>query len=735
MSILRKCIVVSLLLLSSQLNIQACGYDDWQVNMGNVFALFDQSQLGYTFTKRVHSHWVDYVGHPFNATEVEDLGRIDVENLQASDNVIVKTALQRNDQETLPYLIHLHSYLMVCRDIQNESWDYPNEQELQNRKQLLNMLNREARAYSGKRYQAQYALLEMRTLLVQKKYDDMIELWKGKIEKMKSSVFRDMARGMYAGALLHTGHRAEACRMYAELGDMQSIRWIMREQTNLAGIKREFNADPTSPTLIYLVQDFVENMESSLWFNYYIDASGKPTLGEETNKQLVSQFISFAQQVVASGKSDVPAMWQSASGYLNYALGHYDLAITQLQQAMGMKGTQRMTDNARVCLLQAKIRAAKHYDKAFLDNVQQELKWLNNVAQAESRLSGEQSQYYTAISLIVCENLVDKLQGWGKTPVAINTIHMANNFFTYVAKKGEFPSGEITLQLFCPRDVETMIDKLTSTQLEAYWNYMCNNGPANGYEKWVASFATKKMSNHQFNDLMGTKCIREGKWSKAIGHLELVPMSYLRAQSIAPYMAARNFAVERWFKRQPVQEGNYRESDLKFNPKLRFCQNVLLLQQENTAEAKYALASLLYQASFKGDCWYLARYGWSYYDEIAYQDEFHFVDEAIALLKEARATAGTRLKEKCLYALAYIPYEPHWFDTDYDKNGNTVYKLNRNSEKFMALQELNNFYLQHSGHASPFLSRCDVLKDFQMLTKKSGRCARSAAKARHSRRR
>ena len=59
---------------------------------------------------------------------------------------------------------------------------------------------------------------------------------------------------------------------------------------------------------------------------------------------------------------------------------------------------------------------------------------------------------------------------------------------------------------------------------------------------------SKAFDENWFNDIVGTKLLREGQFTAAISYLEKVPVSYINRQGIARYMAARDYNVERWFK-------------------------------------------------------------------------------------------------------------------------------------------------------------------------------------------
>jgi hypothetical protein len=97
--------------------------------------------------------------------------------------------------------------------------------------------------------------------------------------------------------------------------------------------------------------------------------------------------------------------------------------------------------------------------------------------------------------------------------------------------------------------------------------------------------------------------------------------------------------------------------------------------------------------------------------------EADFVARAINYLDIAKTSTEFNMKEKALYALAYIPMQP-WCTEDWDYNtSKNVYKYNRGNRQYMALQELTAFEKQNTGNRpSIYVTKCDVLKRFSKLT-------------------
>ncbi len=118
---MRKYFYLSLLLLIAAIQAWACGPTE-RPNY-YMFSAFNREQMGSTFDYRINEYWKNYVGKGFNDWDVSSLSYFDIDNMQNSQNSIVKTALAHNDIETIKYLKHLVTYLRICGNISEDRWD------------------------------------------------------------------------------------------------------------------------------------------------------------------------------------------------------------------------------------------------------------------------------------------------------------------------------------------------------------------------------------------------------------------------------------------------------------------------------------------------------------------------------------------------------------------------------------------------------------------------------------
>ena len=126
----------------------------------------------------------------------------------------------------------------------------------------------------------------------------------------------------------------------------------------------------------------------------------------------------------------------------------------------------------------------------------------------------------------------------------------------------------------------------------------------------------------------------------------------------------------------------------------------------------YELAVRYYQASLYGDAWYLTEYGKSSYCS-ADEPKPAFVVRARELLEEAAKASDYALRERAVFALAYAPYD-NWHEYKWsDAKNDFVAIPMKETEEYAAMKRLSDFARQNSASLSPYVSRCDILKQFQ----------------------
>ena len=671
-----------------------------------LFSVYDNALMeNNLFTDKVNRYWRNYVG----SSE-------DYFDCVGDSTLIINTARKKGDLETAAYLHLLYKYIAASSAIYN-GWDYPTKEQLNYYHRVLRDMLAASRSYRGKRLRSQYALMQMRALFAQKSYMAAANVWAKNQNTLSPSVFRDLMRNLYAGCLLRMNQKRQAVEIYAEQQDFASLKFCVRNYRNLAGIKSVYAQNPNSATLVYLVQDFVNNAQETFdlfeskapkWFADNNDSTKIGWLKEIDRKAIYRQealeFVAFAQQVVAEGKTKTPCLWQTAIGCIHHVLGDTQSAEKELKAALNMAGTSRMKANARAIYAVNSV-SVNHPDNAYLNWIAQEMDWLK--AESKKEIDGRYNHYNDVLDRLIFNNLVPALRraGMGNLSLALIASQQSNLWY----------SGEYFDEL----------QKLSADQLVDYVKW-CKKPSDNALETYARHHAPS--NDNYYNDLVGTRLLACARWAEAIPYLEKVDNSFLCDQGIAPYAKKMDFNADRWITDQKLDR-NEKNNDVKLtaNKKIDFCKQ--MIQEEakyrlmrnglDKRRQAYKLASLYYQASYEGDCWWLTQYGVSCTQDSALVGTKDFVAETIRLLNAALAPKWNKkeekrafdLQQKTVYALAFIRHDP-MLTFSYDENYNEIATYQPHSRQYLAMQRLLDFSNRYPQQIAPYISRCDVLKKF-----------------------
>lgn len=711
---MKRFLAVSILAAAFAAKADGCAVEKCDHNY-YMFSVFQREHTAPAFIDDINAYWKTYAGDSAN--------RMD-EYYKWNKDEILNIAQKRGDKQMTAYLRWLNAYCKVSDGISQGSWSYPSKQDLARRKQTTLKILAAAKAYKGTRMRSQYALLTMRCNMILGYDKANIAYWNSVGSKLGASCWKEAMRNIYARAILKTGNRIKACDIYSAQGDMESIIFTATNYRNLAGIQSIYAKEPNSPTLLYLVQDFVNNVQQTIDSNPqskedkdWIEIIGAKAI----YKDEAQRFISFADNVVAEGKTQAPCLWRSATAMLYYMLGENGKAIEHINDALSLKGTPRMKDNAR-CIRLLALTAEKSDAPEFSDYLVGEMKWLDGKILEERGDGLSYDNHYTNVKeRVVFRNLYRLYSQNGKPEMATALLGMmqkyANDYTPEAAKYLDKAYG-------CYSDYTERLDTMTAKETIAYAEFI-NSKHNDPFETYVVDRVYKNAEF--FEDMIGTKYIAEGNFSEAAKFLKNVSLPFISGQRIGFYMAQRSFSVPRWFKRQkPKDEDGFlytdfadSYADVKENQKLLFCNemsgllsryNILRDGIEREAVA-YELAVRYYQASCYGDCWYLTHYGQSVSDS-ARTGEKDFAAEAARYLKVCAASSDLQLRYKALYALAFIPVEP-WRTVGYDYQGNEVYTPLPYSSQYKALANLDAFYKSHPEIIDSYTTKCDVLDMFR----------------------
>ena len=682
---MKRFIIISLLCVLA-MPMMACLW--WDTTNSYLFSMYEQKNFKNRVERICNDNWKAYLGSTeeyfwFNADDA------------------IKAARKKGDVLMVSYLQNLKKYLN-CVDIEQRKqyeWNYPTPQDINAQKRDLQTVRTYAIGKTKTKLRSQHALLYMRCNMILGRHQDNINFWEQTASKFIETVYKDMMKNIYAGALYKSGRTAEAGEMFAEMDDYESLMTIYYKKRSFQAISQQYQQNPNAKVLTFLLQDFVNNAQEAE------DAKTEGALGgklfiRDINQQESAQMQQFCQKVVREGKTETPIMWQSAKAWLEYLAGKKQEALKDINAAMQMEGTQRMKDNARVLKFFMTTATAKPSD-SFDTYFTEELTWLQSKQQtadgffdsAMRRLSYQaivphyQNKPEQQLALMIITNNTDYIERMETMPVAD-----LEKFFYYTKTPGDKPFDQFLQRQF-------------------------------------------QINDSSYIELIGTKYMRLAKWDKAIEWLSKLPLTYFNyhhSQEYLYYSTARKYDVEPWITRQWLDSSNAYKREQKWNKniKLEFCKEMQtmesslnLLQDKALDQRYYDLAVRYAQASLKGDCWWLLRNSKNIYDSVRV-NEIDFGAKAVELLQKTTMTKDKNLKLKAMFAMGWqelynaTPGAKLWTSNEWNEQAaDYIRQYNRESWQFRAFQNLYNM-VENTPNKPAYITKCDEYDQFRQYYSK-----------------
>jgi hypothetical protein len=445
-------------------------------------------------------------------------------------------------------------------------------------------------------------------------------------------------------------------------------------------------------------------------------------------------FIAFATQVLKEGKTTTPALWHEATGALQLLLGNYSAAKTALAQAITAEGTQRMHDNARAIADINSVYTEK-MDEQQQSHLIKEIEWMRSMTKLAETKDEQGITYVTdtyfanMLQRMVYNHLVPELQKQGNGFLALAMLANMDNH----DNDGTLPSIRKHVPTYYQPansyndlpdwsgDYYDALQQLSVDSLKEFVAYL----HAQHTDSPLAEAACKSsyLNDDYYNDLIGTRLMAAGHFEEAIPYLKKVSTDFIYNSNICGYIGRRTYQQPRWFVHQVIADTlqtGPRSVAITGNQKLTFCQDITNLQHRyqnagsDTLRARlaYDLATLLYQASYEGDCWYLTHYDWSCLDSVR-TGEHDLILDAINYLGESSLKGDKDLQFHSLYALAFIRRDNAAEGYPFIYPDEKI-NFQKQTRQYKALTQLDNFLTLNPAYQSnPYVSHCDVLRMFR----------------------
>jgi len=544
--------------------------------------------------------------------------------LKKNKNIIERTSLKHNTfakwiadnkrTDILDFLIMAKESEDV-RSSMNDPWYYHVEDNSHYR--ILETIVERCRKYISGPLLGRYALQMVRALCSLRQYEDCTSYWDSIKGKLDEDVIKKMAELRAAEALYKTGRKEEALNIYAKHGDVSSIRAI---NEGLIDNELEFVYEhaPDSPYLdeelqkwlIYYADDFRARYFKS-GHVYYWDADK------------LNSLLKVVRKAVREKKTKKMAMWYYVLAALYDIQGKPYKAKEYMERGLKYPKENFLEDSYHVLQMWLDAKTAtynRHYERRLM----RDLRWLDHKIQqnvtpevigkievSEEKTEGPLEQDY---------EFTDNAYGsfWGYQDrsnifywndvlrrlllrVVCPRMHQANNHIREIqlanmAENSLVKSNCYSSEMFC------IIDRLSYKDTRDYFTRIYY--PKDELDRFLNSRG--RIDRYYWYDIMGTKCLRERRYAKAIVYLRQIPHSFQKHINVYQFMERDpfNYNMES-FMIDTLSADDYK---LHFAGEMSRCEHTM---RHSRNPDKRAQAKIQYALGLRNSvhrCWYLTRY-------------------------------------------------------------------------------------------------------------------------------
>ena len=579
-------------------------------------------------------------------------------------NSFVKYIIDNRDKEAIQYLI-LAKKCEERRLIRRDPWWYPTKDDLKFTD--LQEILEEALSYKGTKLSVRYWLQAIRAAYTMGEYDICLNLWNEYIKSQPASAVKTMCEEYIGGIYFKRGEFEKAIQHYAKTTQQsQSFWWCMKNMTktkpnaDIERIKILYRYFPSSPELAWMVQDICREAESSF---------------KSRNRYIALR--DFALQVVSEKRTNNPALWKYTAAFLTMLDGDLALAQQYTQDAVQLKGPTSLKDNIKVLNLILEAMTGT-YDETFEEVIFPQLQWLDGKIKSNLTQSIKKYNIYydqdmfancsffyfnDMMRKITLSIMAPRYNENGQPVKALLLAGMAserlrtltgfrkqshkiiNDYHKFYFQKNN-SEKEYEKNVDYYTDIFQAMDSAAIEDVIAYRDILKKGGQTD-FERFLVARCYK--NSNYFNELIGTKYMREEQFDKAVEYLSKVSSKYEKTLNIYPYFDHNPFD-EPFFGTKYIEPvTGYK---LKFAKQMSVFQKEMNNQQDEqkriTATYKYALGLL----RATSDCWALLFYKRGYPDWL----NINLVDNnekmeahSRELFKQILKTSSNKeLKAKCL---------------------------------------------------------------------------------------
>ena len=659
-------------------------------------------------------------------------------------NSFVKYLIDKKDKEAIQYLI-LAKKCEARRARRNDPWWYPTKEDLKFT-DLREVLD-EALSYKGKKLKNRYYLQAIRAAYTMGEHELCLKLWHNHIKRQPATSVRTLCEDYIGGIYFQKGDYKKAIQHYANTMQRTDSFWwcvnnMTKENSDIERIKILYQYCPSSPELAQMVQDICREAEDKAnpkifppdnYYKWYKNFAKNSYNDYLNNRKRYIALRDFALQVASENRSDNPAMWQYAASFLTMLDGNSPLALQYIVEAEQMKCPASLKDNIKILHLMLDAMTG-NYDEAFEERILPQLQWLddkikNNITKEIKNQywdgwmfdNGSFYYYNDMMRKITLSIMAPRYIKKGEPVKALMLAGMASERFrtvinlrNYTKENFKMKTGGDNIDFYT--DIFRAMDAAAVEDVIAYRDVLQQGGNTD-FERFLAARCYRNIN--YFNELIGTKYMREEQFDKAIAYLSEVPAKYNTQLNIYPY-----------FHYDPLSEPYLGQKHIKPTPnyKLNFAKRMLALQnkmdttqnKQKKIQATYQYAVGLMRAT--NDCWALQFYERGHYDcnsGLSVKHNLKMEANCQKLFKQVLASSRDKeLKAKCLAAQIWISGDD---SSEWKEIGNGRWgRVNKPNSVFVRIyNKLSNPQYANTKISQQLFSECDVFLSYKKRNEKT----------------
>ncbi|MFR9543223.1 MAG: hypothetical protein SNH27_14355 [Rikenellaceae bacterium] len=520
-----------------------------------------------------------------------------------ADNEFSKWISKNKDTEILAYLT-LAKECEIVRYNQRSPWYYACEgDDIQTSLQDIAL---RAIQYNGTRFKDRYALQYIRAAFSLDRYSECISYWKEKSSSIQEGVICDMINGYIAGAYARVGEKSKALEYFIKSGDVDSALAVAdKAYSEIDILKLIYQHTPNSYRLMLRVQNQIQSYEVAVSDeresdNEYLKQEKKPFF--EELKQL-------ALQIAREGRTDNPAMWYYTAAFISDLYDDIQEANKLLLLAEKAVGNSFIDNSIKVFRIYIDAKRLP-YNASYDTLLYNQLEWLSLMVDAnltdEAReksmfrltMLGNYSYYYwnDMLRRIVLGEICPRMLKLGKTTKAIQLANMAEyrllNKINYAQDTTDPYNREYATNLF------DMVDTLDVNKVVDYTAQMGNSSTRINRFYKEGSY----VDSNYWNDIIGTKYIRDGRYKEAIKYLSKVSPQFENTLNTARHMRFNPFSL---YKEKIDKPTSYK---LKFAKRMYELECLIAKSSNVDDKAEYMIEYAIGLRNSHTICWPLTYY-------------------------------------------------------------------------------------------------------------------------------